>query len=213
MNQYLQAITLVKIRTIAILTSLGLATALLLTVIFSQTSHALILDKLLPQTNQALTGVVNQVLSPSQLPTPPRSPAANPQPAPQSSSSATQSSPASGTAFLAPVAPQSQPAAPAQRSYEPLQLVATSLQPIEFLPASYSDGRRNNTSIMHAAVASPRSSLLLESTEQGWQFLGIMWYGWLVAAAGLVASVIFWKRKGEQLSYQLLSWRNITYAD
>lgn len=211
MDQYLQAKKLVKIRTIAILTSLGLTTALVLVIMFSQTSHALIVDNVLPQTTQKLKGVMSQALTQPSLPTPLRNPLKNPEPSESQSSS-----PAAQTQAATPVANESASVSTQQPVLvDPLPTIDARLQAIELLPVNYLDNRSSKKPTAHFAItsSSPSRLLLLEPTDQGWQFLGVMWYGWTVITVGVAASIVFWKRKGEQLSYQFLSWRNAVYAD
>lgn len=209
MNQYLQALGLVKIRTNAILASLGLATSALLSIIYSQPSHALVLDKLLPQTTQTVTGLVTQVLTTPSLPTPPRNPVVTPF---QSSSSP--AAQAHVTPATPPALDSSVSTTNTQQLVDTMPLIDMNLQPIEFTPANYRDDIAGKKSTAHFAItASSQSSLLLQPTDQGWQFLGVLWYWWGIVAIGFATGVIFWRRKGQQLSYNLLSWRNTTFAD
>ena len=209
MNRNRQAYTLVKIRTVLVIILSALVTSMILELIISERTNAL-----LKETLQETTSLVKQTVAPVLPP----APASTPTVSPPSQASQSKQNPIT----IANSAPAQYSASPintvSEKKASPIEttpLLNANLESINYKTAKIS----NQTPVIRAAsvvgATLPSNSFSwLQATGQGWEIFGIVWYWWLAGIVSITVGIIIWQRSLKQIILnKLLSTQHILYAE
>jgi hypothetical protein len=197
MNRDKHPQALVKIRTILVIILSALVTSMIIELIISERTNALIQETL-----QGTTSLVKQVVAPV-LPVP-----AQVMPAPAQTISPNQKSSAtSSPSAVVPVTASNQ----AISANDVVPLMASDLQKISFSKVT---PRQSFNSVQQAGASnraiSYSSFAWLQATEQGWKIAGIVGYWWTIGIITLTFGVIIWRRSLRQ--YVIDTWLSRQYT-
>ena len=203
MNRDRQAHALGKIRTILVIILSALVTSMIIELIVSERTNAL-----LQETLQGTTSLVKQVVAPV-LPT---APAPVQQAAPSTQPVASNQKPATPLVTSTPVQSTDQTATATTNT---MPLMNPNLQKIPFSKATTKQSFNSvrQTEATNEPISSS-SFAWLQSTEHGWKVAGIVWYWWLTGISTALAGILVWRRSISVYTlYKLLSKRYILYTE
>jgi hypothetical protein len=207
----MQAGVRVKIRTITVIILSAFLVSIILIVAFPHKSRAL-----LPEVIQETASLLQQTTAPIVT-------TVTPSASPIQTVAPTVSPDKSSTASKVPVASQ-QSASPAVSSSSPSSststpdgskpLISAELQTINFSKATKkSFGNSTQGTSLAGSAGEARSFMWVQATADGWKFMGVLWYWWLLLGTYIAIGFMAWKgNAGWYLMRLWLSLQHRIYA-